>query len=225
MVESFKDFGAVRVLRLVGDPTCPPHQAGQFAMLSFGEHPARPYSIASAPNGKNLEFHIKGGGVGGSHFSTTALKIGDKVLCSKIDGNYAYIASCPRPLFLIAGGTGLAPMLAMTEASLNDNPARPIYLFYGGRVFSELYYHSNLQQLAQQNSNLVYSPALSDEKQGTIQYGLIGDIALCHDNLLKSRLYIAGSVDMVRNIIKAALAAGVSPDVIHSDYKELTDKK
>lgn len=227
IVQSFEDFGAVRVMRLTAkDKSCPAYQAGQYAVLKFGDFPERPYSISNAPNGEYMEFHIKRAvQAGGSTFATSDLKIGDMVFCSKIDGNYTYIPSCQRPLFLIAGGTGLSPMLAIAEACLQDNPARPIHLFYGGRTFFDLYFHSRLQKLAQQNPFLFYVPALSEEKFDGIAHGLIGDITLKHPEILKSRLYVAGPVDMVRNIITTALAAGVSPDVIHSDYKELTDKK
>jgi ferredoxin-NADP reductase len=227
IVDSFEDFGAVRVMRLIGHQSlCPPHQAGDYAVLQFGGFPARPYSIANAPNGHFLEFHIKGGGqAGGSHFATHALTKGDIVLCSAIEGNYTYIPSCPRPLFLIAGGTGLSPLLAIAEASAHHNPARPITLFYGGRTFSDLYYHSKLQQLAQQNPSFSYIPALSEEERSDILFGLIGEIALRHPDIKLSRLYAAGPVDMVRQIIKDALAKGLSPDVIHSDYKDLIPQK
>jgi ferredoxin-NADP reductase len=226
-VQSFEDFGAVRVIRLATkDKSCPSYQAGQYAVLKFADFPERPYSIANAPNGQYLEFHIKNSGqAGASDYATKHLKIGDKILCSKIDGHYTHDPSCPHPLMLIAGGTGLSPMLAITEASLSHNPARPIHLFYGGRTFDDLYYHPRLQQLAQQNSNISYTPALSEERQDGIAYGLIGDIALQHPKILKSRLYVAGPVDMVSNIINTALAKGLQPDVIHSDYKDLTGKK
>ncbi len=222
ILDSYEDFGTVRVLRLVGNPVCPLHQAGHFAVLQFSDFEPRPYSIANAPNGQYLEFHIKNSGqAGASEYAAKHLKIGDKILCSKIDGNYTYNPPCNRPLALIAGGTGLSPMLAIMEASLLHSPVRPIYLFYGGRTLSDLYFHSRLENLAQQNSNIFYSPALSEEKSDGIQHGLIGDIAFQHPEILKSRIYIAGSVDMVRDIITEALATGVSPDVIHSDYKEL----
>jgi len=227
IVQSFEDFGAVRVMRLTSkDKSCPAYQAGQYAVLKFADFPERPYSISNAPNGKYIEFHVKSGvQAGGSAFATSELKIGDIVLCSKIDGNCTYMPSCQRPLFLIAGGTGLSPMLAIAEASLLDTPARPIHLFYGGRTFSDLYFHSRLQQLSQQNPALTYVPALSEERVDGIAFGLIGEIALENPLLLSSRLYSAGPVDMVSNIINTALAKGLQPDVIHSDYKDLTGKK
>ena len=133
-VLSFENHGLVRVIRLGADTTLPAHFAGHYALLQFGDHPARPYSIANSPNDEYLEFHIKNGGhAGGSTLATTDLQIGDKVIFHGFGGNYTSVPDCPRPLILIAGGTGLAPMLSIADASFRDNPTRSISLFYGGR--------------------------------------------------------------------------------------------
>lgn len=224
-VLSFENHGLVRVIRLGTDAALPAHQAGHYALLQFGDHPARPYSIANSPNDSYLEFHIKNGGhAGGSTLATTDLKVGDKVAFHGFGGNYTSSPDCPRPLILIAGGTGLAPMLSIADASFKNNPDRSVTLFYGGRHAADLYYDARLQDMMKLHKNFSYIPALSEDLVDDIACGTIGDIALGHPDLLKCRLYVAGPVDMVRTSVANALAKGVLTDVIHSDLAAMTKK-
>ena len=226
IVLSFENHGLVRVIRLGAEGQLPAHQAGHYALLQFGDHPARPYSIANSPNHEYLEFHIKNGGhAGGSTWATTDLKVGDKVGFHGFGGNYTAVPDCSRPLILIAGGTGLAPLLAIADASFKNNPTRPVSLFYGGRHAPDLYYDARLRDLMKAHKNFSYIPALSEDLVDDIACGAIGDIALGHPDLLKSRLYVAGPVDMVRTTVTNALAKEVAPDVIHSDLAAMGNKK
>lgn len=224
-VLSFENHGLVRVIKLGTHNALPAHQAGHYALLQFGDNPARPYSIANSPNDEYLEFHIKNSGhAGGSTLATTDLKIGDTVIFHGFGGNYTSVPDCPRPLILIGGGTGLAPMLSIADASLKTNSIRPVSLFYGGRHAPDLYYDARLRDMMKAHKNFSYIPALSDDLVEEIACGAIGDIALKHPDLLKARVYVAGPVDMVRTTVTNALAKGVAPDVIHSDLAAM-DKK
>ena len=225
-VLSFENHGLVRVIRLGADTILPAHQAGHYALLQFNDHPARPYSIANSPNDEYLEFHIKNGGhAGGSTLATTDLKIGDKVIFHGFGGNYTSVPTCPRPLILIAGGTGLAPMLSIADASLKNNPTRAISLFYGGRHAPDLYYDARLSEMMKAHKNFSYIPALSEDLVDDIACGVIGDIALQHPDLMTARIYVAGPVDMLRETIDKALAKGFAPDVIHSDLAAMDKNK
>lgn len=222
IVHSLEHFGEVCVLRLSTPEHFPLHQVGHYAVLQFATFAERPYSIANAPNGKFLEFHIKNSGhAGGSSFATHHLEIGDKVIFHRFGGNYTLVPECSRPLILVAGGTGLSPMLAITEASLQNKPDRPIFLYYGARHRQDLYYDTHLREKMALFPSFSYIPTLSEDRAEGLQFGSVGDIALHHPELLKSRLYIAGPVDMLRTTINTALANGVSPDVIHSDFAEM----
>lgn len=225
-VLSFENHGLVRVIRLGTHEQLPAHVAGHYALLQFGDHPARPYSIANSPNDAYLEFHIKNGGhAGGSTLATTELKVGDKVGFHGFGGNYTAVPDCQRPLILIAGGTGLAPMLSIADASFKNMPTRRISLFYGGRHISDLYYDAKLREMMKTHKNFSYIPALSEDLVDDIACGAIGDIALQHPDLLKARVYVAGPVDMVRNTVADALAKGVAADLIHSDLAAMNKAK
>lgn len=221
-VISLTDIGAVRILQVTAEGGVPLHCVGHYAVLQFGTHAPRPYSIANLPNGHYLEFHIKNSGHvgGGSVEATTSLHVGDPVTFHRFGGNYTYLPDCPLPLVLIAGGTGLAPLLAMARASLSDQPARPVTLYHGGRHQADLYAHKALLDMATEHPSFRYIPVLSEDRIGGIAAGYVGDVAL--ENLdHPARIYIAGPGDMLRATVQHALQKGVSADHIHSDLADI----
>ncbi|MDD3022222.1 MAG: hypothetical protein PHX61_14790 [Alphaproteobacteria bacterium] len=218
----------IRILRfapLEGDALFPHHLPGQYALLTFPGFAARPYSIANLPNGHILEFHIRNGHSGASAYASSSLSIGEVVDISGYGGTCLYNEDCEHSLILVAGGTGLAPMLAIAEAALADNPDRRVSLFHGGRHKEDLYADKLLNGMAEKFPSFLYHPVLSDDQQSGIPSGLVGDIALAtlkpND---KVRIYASGPVEMLRRLHESALAAGLSADLIHSDLSEF-DKR
>lgn len=233
-VTTLHDFAerSVRIVQItprVGpSQKLPSYRAGQFAVLQFGDLPAKPYSVARKLPDGHLEFHIRKSVThpdGVSAYATSVLKTGDTVFLHNFDGSCVYDADCPRPVLLIAGGTGLAPLLAIAEASLNQRPERPVHLFHGGRHLADLYYGEELTTLMEQFPALTYTPVLSEDHHPAIQQGTVGEIALqTIPDLLDKRLYIAGPPAMMRQIVDGALNRGVKADFIHSDLALFQDK-
>ncbi len=218
----------IRILRfapLEGAELFPHHLPGQYALLSFPDFAPRPYSIANLPNGHILEFHIRNGHSGASAYATNSLSIGDVITISGFGGSCFYQQDCERPLMLVAGGTGLAPMLAIAQAALADNPDRRVDLFHGGRHKGDLYAEEILNGLAAQFPSFSYHPVLSDDYQSGVASGLVGDVALA---TLKdgacARIYASGPVEMLRRLHETAQTAGLDANLIHSDLSEF-DKR
>ncbi|MCA9402083.1 MAG: oxidoreductase, partial [Candidatus Omnitrophica bacterium] len=116
----------VRILRFAlpeGD-TVPAHQPGQYALLEFPGFSPRPYSIANVPNGHLLEFHIRISHSGASAYANKTLKIDDVITIYGFGGNCLFDSDCRSPILLVAGGTGLAPMMAIAETALSADPQR-----------------------------------------------------------------------------------------------------
>lgn len=212
----------VRILRFepVAD-TFPLHHAGQYALLKFPSFSPRPYSVANAANGRSLEFHIRGGHSGAGAYATSELKIGDVVPISGFGGGCLYQADCTHPLLLVAGGTGLAPLLAIMEQALIDAPKRPVMIYHGGRSKSDLYAHEKLQELMHIFPALSYYPVLSHDEEEGVAKGLVSDVALKNQKDFSSiRLYCSGPVEMMRHAQDLALSYGVGSEFIHSDLRE-----
>ncbi len=211
------------------------HLPGQYALLKFGEFAWRPYSVANTPNGHMLEFHIRSGRSGPSHYATHEIKIGEIIEIQGFSGDCHFQSDCVRPIILIAGGTGLAPMLAIAEAALAHDPHRHVTLYYGGRHMADLYAHHLLMKLQHDFPSFQYYPVLTHPEESDIELlispliGTVSEVAFTHaQNLNHSRLYASGPVEMLRHSYHLAenLAAQAKFDMAyyHSDLGEFEFK-
>src|SRR3954462_11420120 len=104
---------------LLDVPDWPGHTAGQHVDVRLtaedGYQAQRSYSIASAPSRSTLAITIErldDGEV--SPYLTDALGVGDRVeLRGPIGGYFVWEPSMGGPLFLVAGGSGIVPLMAI----------------------------------------------------------------------------------------------------------------
>lgn len=110
-----------------------PYVAGQYVSVQTPRWPRvwRNYSIANAPRADGqLSLHVQavpGGLVSNALVHRTA--VGDSLLLGPAVGGLRP-PSGGRPLVLVAGGTGLAPLKAIVEHVLGEEERPPIHLFY-----------------------------------------------------------------------------------------------
>ena len=92
----------------------------------------RSYSFASHPDDEELEFLVKlipsGGAM--SDWLTGRAQVGDRVTFRGPLGSF-FLREADRPALLVAGGTGLAPMLSMLRSMRTRDPGRTVQLLYG----------------------------------------------------------------------------------------------
>src|SRR6516162_694219 len=110
-------------------PDWPGHRAGQHVDVRLtaedGYRAERSYSIASAPGGTRVALTVQrlsGGEV--SPYLTGELRPGDKIeLRGPIGGYFVWGPSEGGPLMLVAGGSGIVPLMAMirTRAAAGDD--------------------------------------------------------------------------------------------------------
>jgi ferredoxin-NADP reductase len=120
----------------------------------------RSYSIASAPEDKRLMLtieRIEDGEV--SPYLTEELRIGDKIeLRGPIGGYFVWNARDAKnndsPLFLIAGGSGIVPLMAMIRHRANSASKVPTRLLYSSRSFEDIIYREELNHLSASDSSL-----------------------------------------------------------------------
>ena len=139
-------------------PGWPGHLAGQHVDVRLtaedGYQAQRSYSIASAPGDPTLAITIErldDGEV--SPYLTDALGVGDRVeLRGPIGGYFVWEPSLAGPLFLVAGGSGIVPLMAMLRARAAAGPARqaaaPATLLYSSRGWDDVIYRDELAGLA-----------------------------------------------------------------------------
>jgi benzoate/toluate 1,2-dioxygenase reductase component len=105
---------------------------GQYVNVSVpGTTQARSYSFSSMPRDGIVQFLVRNisGGLMSSYLAERA-KIGDTVTIAGPIGSF-YLRDLTRPVLFLAGGTGLAPFLAMLDELERATPNQPIHMVYG----------------------------------------------------------------------------------------------
>jgi ferredoxin-NADP reductase len=71
-----------------------------------------------------------------------------------IGGYFVWTADLGGPLFLVAGGSGVVPLIAMLRHRRAANSTAPATLLYSSRSFDDIIYRAELDQLAKQGAGL-----------------------------------------------------------------------
>lgn len=194
--------------------------AGQYATLQFGPELVRPYSMANVDGADELEFHVRlvpQGRVTG--YIENQLAVGDAVRVSGPLGTAYLRRRHEGPMLLVAGGTGLAPVLSMVRAALAAGMPQPIHLYFGVRTPSDVYGLEWLAALQSRHPNLHLHVVVStgnDNPQW--RSGLVTD-AFDRDwpSLHGWRAYLCGAPPMVEAATMLAKKKGVLPEHVYAD--------
>jgi len=139
--------------------------AGQYLEILVPDGKRRAFSIASPPQSEDIiELHIRhveGGGFTGWVFDE--LKERDILRLEAPLGTF-FIRNdkTERPMIMMGGGTGFAPLKSMMEDLLAHHDKRPVHLFWGAKNLAELYMHEQVQQWAEQHDHIRYTSALTE---------------------------------------------------------------
>ena len=135
-------------------PSWEGHKPGQHVDVRLtaedGYQAQRSYSIASAPEEGRIELlieRLEDGEV--SPYLTDELRAGDRLeLRGPIGGWFTWQAEEGGPLLLVAGGSGIAPLMAMIRHQTAVGSDTPTRLLYSSRSYEEVVYRDELTQLA-----------------------------------------------------------------------------
>ena len=160
VVELIDETARVRTVGLAV-PGWPGHLAGQHVDVRLtaddGYQTQRSYSIASAPGAsERLQLTVErldDGEV--SPYLTGELRVGDKLeLRGPIGGYFVWEPGIGGPLQLVAGGSGICPLMAMLRAREVAGSAAPARLLYSSRSFEDVIYRDELERLAAKGTGL-----------------------------------------------------------------------
>ncbi len=141
---------------------------GQYAMLKLpGVTGDRAYSMSNIPNEAGYwQFIIKKMPDGeGTGFLFNDLREGDMIELDAPYGNAYLREDNERNIALIAGGSGLSPVISIARSiAMNDRfNGRKVYLFYGGRGPDDICTPKLMDELNPLNIELICQSAVSDE--------------------------------------------------------------
>jgi ferredoxin-NADP reductase len=157
-----------RVSSLVVDvPDWPGHLAGQHVDVRLTAEDRyqtqRSYSIASPPEEPRVMLTVErldDGEV--SPYLVGELRVGDKLeLRGPIGGYFVWRAGDDRPLLLIAGGSGIVPLMAMIRHHSAAGATAPVRLLYSSRSIEDVIYRDELDHLSVGNKDLVVAHTLT----------------------------------------------------------------
>ncbi len=207
-------------LRPVGQPIR--YWPGQYVMLGNprADIPLRAYSIANAPRPDGelvLQVARADDGVT-SAWVHEQLNIGDSLKVSGAYGTFIGDPSVNTPVLCLAAGTGLAPILALTEAALRRGYRGKVTLVFSARTLADVYSLGLLAWWRAKHRNFDYHITLTRDQQDGCRHGRIPELlpSLCAD-LSKHTVFIAGSPAFVEACQTAARSQGAPTEQIHSE--------
>jgi CDP-4-dehydro-6-deoxyglucose reductase len=201
--------------------------AGQYLEILLPDGKRRAFSIASPPQSEDIiELHVRhveGGGFTSWVFDE--LEVRDILRLEAPLGTFFVRNDDPdRPMIMVGGGTGFAPLKSMIEDLLAHGDARPLHLFWGARTAAELYMHDRVLRWARQQANISYTSALSESgeaAQGDSFTGLVHEAVLdAYPDLSGFDIYISGPPAMVETGRDAFVGHGADKRRIYFDSFE-----
>lgn len=201
--------------------------AGQYidVLLSGGKR--RAFSIASCPSLENeIELHIRhveGGDFTGHVFNE--LKERDILRLEGPQGNFFVRNDRPdRPMIMMGGGTGFAPLKSMIENLIEQDDRRTIHLYWGARKPSELYLDELPANWALAHDHIHYRKAISepgDGDTGNCFRGMVHEAVIAdHSDLSGFDVYMSGPPAMIEVAKRQFIEHGVAEDRLFYDSFE-----
>ena len=203
--------------------------AGQYLEIILKDGKRRAFSIANAPHDDRvIELHIRH--VPDGHFGDFVFDGMKAKTLFKIEGplgNYYLREESDRPIIMMGGGTGFAPLKGMLEHAFQAGINRPIHLFCGVRALRDLYMDDLAKKWVEQHDNIKYTPVLSepdvaDNWQGETGY-VHEAVVKVYPDLSGYDVYLSGPPPMIKAGMDAFYRHGLPESQIYSDSFEYSD--
>lgn len=197
--------------------------AGQYIDLLMRDGRRRSFSLANPPHDdEQLELHVRR--VSGGRFSDRLLSDMREKALLRFEGPHGTFflrEDSDKPIILMAGGTGFAPIKSIVEHALAAGIERPMHLFWGVRAARDLYRDELARDWARDHDHIQYTPVLSepreeDDWQG--ETGFVHEAVLrAHPDLSGHQVYMCGPPPMIEAGREAFRAAGLPRDELFFD--------
>jgi CDP-4-dehydro-6-deoxyglucose reductase len=200
--------------------------AGQYIEFILKDGRRRAFSIANAPHQDEfLELHIRhvpGGSFTGHVFD----EMKDRALL-RIEGplgSFYLREDSPRPIIMMAGGTGFAPLKGILEHAFYIGFDRRMHLFWGVQSERDLYMNDLPLSWAEQNPQFTYTPVLSQPEAGEAWQGATGmvneAVLQTYPQLDSYDIYMSGPPAMIEAATPLFVEHGAQPEHMYSDAFE-----
>ena len=198
---------------------------GQFFMVSFpGDaeiKTARAYSVASSPMEKKyLEIALNK--IGPFTTKMFQLKPGDLLKFKGPYGKFHFSEEIKNNLVLIAGGTGITPLIGIMRYCSGKKLSNRIKFIYSVKTPDEIIYKKELEKLQKINEKLDCIVTVTRAEDSNSWSGRKGrvDLNLLKENIEdagKSIYFLCGAKEFVDSLISMLQSLGVSREQIKTD--------
>lgn len=213
-----KTSGSTIVLKLaLEDPEALIFLPGQYVNLAVpgtGQH--RAYSFSSKPGAAEASFLIRNipDGLMSTWLSEQA-KPGDAMTMVGPNGSF-FLRRIDRPVVMLAGGTGLAPILSMLEVLADTGTDQSIHLIYGVTNDNDMVACERIRALGDRIPTLSWASCVADPETAHPLKGYVTDhLADEHLNAGDCDIYLCGPPPMVEAVRQFLRGKGVTPAHFH----------
>ncbi len=196
---------------------------GQYVDVLLRDGRRRAFSLANAPREDDrLELQIRRVPAGTfSEYVFQHLAVRALLRLRGPLGSFYLRKRDHRPIILMAGGTGIAPIKAIVEGALAGGFPGKIHLYWGVRTRRDLYMHDLASAWAAAHDGFDYAPVLSEPlpedewsgRRGFVHQAVLED----YPDLSPFTLYVSGPPIMVRAGRENFIDRGQDPARFHSD--------
>ena len=197
--------------------------AGQYIEFLLKDGKRRAFSLANAPHADSLlELHLRliPGGVFTEYVFN---EMPDKAIL-RIEGpfgSFYYHDDSDKPMIMVAGGTGFAPIKGIIEHMLHNNIQREVTIYWGAKAREDLYMPELPEAWSKQYPHIKFIPVLSEAlpqdnwqgRTGLVHQAVLDDIA----DLSAYEVYCCGAPAMVEVAHVSFLQAGLPEQAFYSD--------
>ena len=210
-------------------PRSTPHRPGQHYDIRLtaedGYRAQRSYSIASQPERAGeidltVEL-VEGGEV--SAFLHEGVVLGDRIeVRGPIGGYFVWEAALGGPLLLIAGGSGVVPLMSMLRHRAVAGSTAPARLLYSSRTYEDVIYREELDQLAARRDSFELFHTLTRSQPAgwtgfarRIDTRILGDVSRLYG--AKALTFICGPTALVESAANGLLELGLKSERIKTE--------
>jgi benzoate/toluate 1,2-dioxygenase reductase subunit len=189
---------------------------GQYVNIAVpGAGVERSYSFSSGPSEKAVSFlvRITEGGAMSTYLQDRA-EVGDRIEFTGPLGGF-FLRELRRPVLMLAGGTGLAPILSMLDTYEDGELARPVHLLYGVTVDDDLVEVDRLREHAARLHGFTWDCCVADEASDAPNTGYVTGLftpEILHEDV---DVYLCGPPAMVEAVREHMRAEGTEPANFH----------
>jgi CDP-4-dehydro-6-deoxyglucose reductase len=197
--------------------------AGQYIEILLKDGQRRAFSLANAPDDDELlELHIRrvpDGEYTGHVFN--ALKERDMLRFEGPHGSFFLREDSPKPMILLAGGTGFAPIKSLVEQAIHRKIERPMRFYWGSKDRAGLYLPDLPLRWAAENAHFEYVPVLSEPTAADAWNGRTGlahrAVLEDHPDLSAFQVYACGAPAMIEAARRDFTAQGLPEGEFYAD--------